>query len=257
MVSLLKQLAEEGRTIICSIHQPSVRLYSLFDHLYAIADGQCIYSGATERLVPFLSDLNLICPKTYDPFDYCKSAVSNSLSMSLMKQNKIGKFDISVLEIATNEYGLHNDRLVAKIQNGLNDTYRKTALESPPTKNAITSTTTSEMCEMCDNRTNGTYATSFFRQWYLLTMRMIRCFSRDRSLGVLRLSVHVCIALVIGGLYANIGNDAAQTSFNYRFIFLNLIFFMHTSFCSMTILCKFTARYSRSNSVFFGYIKIF
>lgn len=73
VISLLKQLADEGRTIICSIHQPSVRLYNLFDHLYAIADGQCIYSGATEMLIPFLSELDLICPKTYDPFDYRKS----------------------------------------------------------------------------------------------------------------------------------------------------------------------------------------
>lgn len=83
------------------------------------------------------------------------------------------------------------------------------------------------------------YKTSFWIQWYLLTIRLIRCYSRDRVLGIMRLAVHFFIALVMGILYRNVGNNAAQTSFNYRFIFLTLIFFMHTSFCSMTILCKF------------------
>lgn len=72
VISLLKRLAEQGRTIVCSIHQPSMQLCNLFDHLFAMADGRCIYAGATEMLVPFLTDLNLICPKTYDPFDYRK-----------------------------------------------------------------------------------------------------------------------------------------------------------------------------------------
>lgn len=75
VVLLLKQLAAEGRTIVCSIHQPSALLFGLFDHLYAMAEGQCIYAGATGMLVPFLSELELICPKTYNPCDYCKQSM--------------------------------------------------------------------------------------------------------------------------------------------------------------------------------------
>lgn len=58
---------------MCTIHQPSAMLFGLFDHLYAMAEGQCIYSGATESLIPFLCELDLICPKTYNVTDYRES----------------------------------------------------------------------------------------------------------------------------------------------------------------------------------------
>lgn len=73
VILLLKYLAQGGRTIVCTLHQPSALMFGMFDHLYAIAEGKCIYSGATEQLVPFLFELDLICPKTYNPSDYCKN----------------------------------------------------------------------------------------------------------------------------------------------------------------------------------------
>lgn len=67
---LLKKLAAEGRTIISTIHQPSKIVFDMFDHLFALADGKCIYTGATQSLVPFLAKLNLVCPESYSPTDY-------------------------------------------------------------------------------------------------------------------------------------------------------------------------------------------
>lgn len=70
---LLKQLSQQGRTILCSIHQPPPSAFDLFDHLYMMANGKCIYAGTTGMLIPFLAEFELICPLTYDPFDYRKN----------------------------------------------------------------------------------------------------------------------------------------------------------------------------------------
>ncbi|XP_075151194.1 ATP-binding cassette sub-family G member 1-like [Haematobia irritans] len=100
-ISLLKKLALEGRTVICTIHQPSALTFEMFDHLYAIAGGSCIYSGGTQNLVPFLADVGLECPESYNPADY-------------------------LMEIATDDYGPQNDKLIDRIENGRNNSYRQT-----------------------------------------------------------------------------------------------------------------------------------
>ncbi|KAH8334413.1 hypothetical protein KR059_009954 [Drosophila kikkawai] len=104
LINLLKKLALEGRTVICTIHQPSALTFAMFDHLYAIAEGQCIYSGGSQNLLPFLGALNLHCPESYNPADY-------------------------LMEIATHDYDTEDDnqveKMVALMDSGRNEDYRQ------------------------------------------------------------------------------------------------------------------------------------
>ncbi len=71
VVLLLKSLAQSGRTIICVIHQPSSSIFAMFDQIYLMAEGHCIYYGPRESLVPFLSEsANLVCPGDHNPADF-------------------------------------------------------------------------------------------------------------------------------------------------------------------------------------------
>ncbi len=43
----------------------------MFDQIYLMAEGHCIYCGPRESLVPFISDsVNLVCPSDHNPADF-------------------------------------------------------------------------------------------------------------------------------------------------------------------------------------------
>lgn len=72
MIRELKKLAMQGHTVVCTIHQPSATILEMFDHMYILAKGVCVYQGEPKALVPFLTSVNIECPATYNPADFSK-----------------------------------------------------------------------------------------------------------------------------------------------------------------------------------------
>ncbi|KAG7266912.1 hypothetical protein CRUP_005517 [Coryphaenoides rupestris] len=171
VLSLMKSLALGGRTIICTIHQPSAKLFELFDQdkslslcsLYILSQGQCIYKGTVPYLISYLKNLGLHCPTYHNPADF-------------------------IIEVASGEYGDLNPVLFEAVQGGLcSDEGKKNSSD--------------ESDSSCHSQ----------------------CYN---VLTHLRVMSHICVGVLIGLLYLKIGNDASKVFNNTGFLFFSMLFLM-------------------------------
>lgn len=56
VMQVLKEMAMTGKTIICTIHQPSSELYSLFDKLLLMSEGRTAFLGSPEEAEIFFRE---------------------------------------------------------------------------------------------------------------------------------------------------------------------------------------------------------
>ncbi|OAD55232.1 ATP-binding cassette sub-family G member 4, partial [Eufriesea mexicana] len=206
-LSLLKSLSRGGRTIICTIHQPSARLFEMFDHLYLLAEGQCIYQGNVGGLVPFLSSMGLECPGYHNPADY-------------------------VMEVACGEHGECVHKLVMAVNNGkcANYQHHQAAI------NAVQTVSNDIAKESPQQETNAEsieqkvgFPTNSCTQFWILLKRIFLSQIRDMTLTRVRLISHIIVGFLIGAIYYDIGNDASQVMSNAGCVFFTVMFLMFTA----------------------------
>nr|BBC77941.1 ABC transporter Scarlet [Thermobia domestica] len=70
IVHMMKYMASKGKTVVCTIHQPSSELFALFHELVLLADGRIAYIGSTEGALQFFNSLGYDCPRNYNPADF-------------------------------------------------------------------------------------------------------------------------------------------------------------------------------------------
>ncbi|CAA7049835.1 unnamed protein product [Microthlaspi erraticum] len=57
IVATLRTLARGGRTVVTTIHQPSSRLYRMFDKVLVLSEGSPIYSGDSGRVMEYFGSI--------------------------------------------------------------------------------------------------------------------------------------------------------------------------------------------------------
>ena len=55
IVDSMRNLAKKGKTIICTIHQPSSEVFEMFDRLYLMAEGRSAFCGDLSDAFKFFS----------------------------------------------------------------------------------------------------------------------------------------------------------------------------------------------------------
>jgi ATP-binding cassette subfamily G (WHITE) protein 1 len=70
VISTLKDLAGQGRTVVATIHQPSSDIFGLFDDLLLLSEGKVVYYGTAKDSIEYFGKLGYKCPQYMNPSDY-------------------------------------------------------------------------------------------------------------------------------------------------------------------------------------------
>jgi ABC-type multidrug transport system permease subunit len=63
-------MAARGRVILCTIHQPSSELFTMFSQVLLLAEGKVAYMGSTNGALEFFTRLQFPCPNNFNPADH-------------------------------------------------------------------------------------------------------------------------------------------------------------------------------------------
>ncbi|XP_069686845.1 ATP-binding cassette sub-family G member 1-like isoform X2 [Periplaneta americana] len=161
ITSHLKSLAEEGRTVVCTIHQPSSQLFEMFDDVYVLSEGQCIYNGPNKSLTDNLKEEGFHCPTFYNRADFAIEIASGQRGD---KSKLIDKFKNSEVDTEYQQDG------------GNEEATRLNLLEPHPPQKLKETVIIIER----DVHVTPSYPQPLWSQFLILTRRLLLCTLRDK-----------------------------------------------------------------------------
>lgn len=187
VIKHLRNLAHDGRTVIIVVHQPSSSLLQLFDDLYILTNGNCIYNGPLDQMVDVFKQAGLNCPSYYNRADYALEVASRGMILP--------GDDDSILN--DNDESCTNDLMVTGLERLISINKMK-AMEaedysveitdenlSVEQKSLLSNATPSQSSKESsivsgyDGEAEPKYETSLGKQIYVLTKRSMLCTMRD------------------------------------------------------------------------------
>eukprot|EP00123_Amoebidium_parasiticum_P016523 comp23474_c1_seq3/m.39236 comp23474_c1_seq3/g.39236 ORF comp23474_c1_seq3/g.39236 comp23474_c1_seq3/m.39236 type:complete len:241 (-) comp23474_c1_seq3:6-728(-) len=70
VMNFVRQLADHGRAVITTIHQPRSTVYKLFDKLLLLSKGETVYYGPGSEAIDWFTKCGYPCPKNTNPSDH-------------------------------------------------------------------------------------------------------------------------------------------------------------------------------------------
>ncbi|XP_028140494.2 ATP-binding cassette subfamily G member 4-like [Diabrotica virgifera virgifera] len=201
-IDLLKKITRLERTVICTIHQPPASLFQIFDQVYIMANGYCVYNGSPNQLVPFMSSVNCVCPETSTPADFIIEVIQTNQDNIPILQNQIQNGKINMKDKKLKPLQSHKTL-------GIYEIYQET---------------TQTGMHIHDIE----YPTSFWTQFTVLLCRMALQMKRNKSMWIIQFFHHVISATLVGGIFYQIGNEASQVLPIFKYCVTINVFFVYT-----------------------------
>ncbi|XP_053676005.1 ATP-binding cassette sub-family G member 1 [Anopheles nili] len=226
-IKLLQGLAREGRTIVCTIHQPSATVYEMFDHVYVLAEGHCVYQGSALNTVPYLRSVGLHCPAYHNAADYLLEVTNKehgNFTQALAKAATDASWRLGPLLPVVDRLGGGPGELAclpAYDSNHNDAIYRKEQAE--PLAVTVERLPVKTMEHQHRRRP------SEFAKLLILMKRSNIQLYRDWTVTHLKLFVHIVCAVVIGLLFGDSGINATKSISNVASFMVHILYLWYTT----------------------------
>ncbi|XP_010553966.1 PREDICTED: ABC transporter G family member 7 isoform X2 [Tarenaya hassleriana] len=190
VMETLRQLAQDGHTVICSIHQPRGSVYAKFDDIVLLTEGALLYAGpAGKEPLTYFGNFGFLCPDHVNPAEFLADLMSIDYSSSesvYSSQKRVHALIDAFAELSSSVV------------------YATPLGKGEQTRNSVRS----------HKKTIVKKKGDWWRQFFLLLKRAWMQASRDGPTNKVRARMSVASALIFGSVFWRIGKS--QTSIQDR-----------------------------------------
>ena len=175
----MRNLASSGRLVIAVIHQPRSSIFNLFDKLLLLSEGRAMYLGNSNEAITHFTNLGHPCPAFFNPSDFFLDILSPDIRSADAEQ-----------------------RTATRIQD-LGDAWERMLAEG---KVVLETAESHEELDLVPPSCMEAFEWKRFkRNFQLLCWRSSAEQLREIPTIVIKFCVTAFFALIIGGIYSNVG----------------------------------------------------
>uniref|UniRef100_A0A8B9JPP9 Broad substrate specificity ATP-binding cassette transporter ABCG2 n=1 Tax=Astyanax mexicanus TaxID=7994 RepID=A0A8B9JPP9_ASTMX len=224
VLHLLKRMANNGRTIIMSIHQPRYSIYRLFDSLTLLVSGRLVYHGPAQNALDYFSNIGYACEAHNNPADFFLDVINgDSIALMVVVLMIIHSTQISAIEFE--ESGDRRQSIEARLV----EEYKNSSYAQD---------TNTELARIIQGKEYSirpksrviTYNSGFCHQFNWVLKRTFRNLMLNPQTSVAQLGVTVFLALIVGAIFYKVKDN--QSGIQNRF---GALFFITTNQCFSTL----------------------
>ncbi|XP_025207194.1 protein scarlet-like [Melanaphis sacchari] len=109
IVNTLRRVAQSGKIVICTIHQPASGLFDQFQEIILLTNGQLAYQGSVSLVNNFFQKYGYICPATYNKADFIVSILNSDKVLDRNNVNNMCEIFSNVAQMNINFNSFNRD----------------------------------------------------------------------------------------------------------------------------------------------------
>ncbi|KAJ4848858.1 hypothetical protein Tsubulata_040226 [Turnera subulata] len=222
VIQALKNIALDGRIVVCSIHQPSSYTFELLDDLCLLSRGESVYFGEAKSAVNFFAEAGFPCPTRRSPSDHFLRCINSDFDKLPATLLRLQRHSTETSEPSNSEMNLTAEGTRAVLV----EKYR----------NSVYSLNTRKLIRQIklDNCEHGMIVADHkdkpdrWKQVYALTARSFVNMTRDIGYYWIRILFIILVSICAGTMYFDIGlsNSALMERVTFYAFFYGFLIFM-------------------------------